>query len=504
MTSKKAPARKNVKSSPSREFVSFYLNGELIRVQGDDGFMMLADWLRKRAMKPGTKIVCAEGDCGACTVLRAFRPSGSKKKLNFSAMNSCIALVAQMDGSHLVTIEGLSLNGELAPVQSAMRSCHGSQCGYCTPGFVMALTGALQEKNHLDRKTAANYLTGNLCRCTGYSPILDAAENITPSPKHDLARRYLTSAAVKTLEQITNPPLTLRSLSGLTFFAPTALKDACQFLVKNPKARILGATTDIGVQTNKGKPLPTELLSLVKVPELYNIKIERSHMTVGARVNLTELRTALQRPLPEFARFLDLFASPQIKNVATLIGNLANASPIGDTLPFLLASDADVHVVRLARGKTVKRKIPMTEFFIDYKKLTLKPGELITSVVIPRTSRTQNIRLYKASQRKDLDISVVSGAFCLQFKKSGEVSDAALALGGIAATPVRLPVVERFLVGKVLSRTIVDEALVLINQSIRPLSDLRGSDSYRRVLVNQFFNHYVSTTAPNLREEVSP
>ena len=475
-----------------RDQVSFYLNGQLTHVTGDDAFMMLAEWLRKRAHLTGTKIVCAEGDCGACTVLRAFEPTDSKKKPTFVSMNSCIATVAQMDGSHLVTVEGLAYEGELAPAQTAMRECHGSQCGYCTPGFVMALSGALEIKESIDRKTAANYFTGNLCRCTGYSPILDAAEMAKPSPKHNLSNRYLTSNSINDLRQLTKTGFDLIDSTGRQLFAPTTLKEACQFISRHKSARLMAATTDLGVQTNKGKPLPRELLSLQNVTELYEIDATKSVLTLGARVNLARLRRATVKHLPEFASFLDIFASPQIKNVATLVGNLANASPIGDTLPFLLASEAQIHTARFANGKLVKRKIPATEFFLGYKKLALKADELIWRVEVPINIRTKNIRLFKASQRKDLDISAVSAALSLNFKKSGQITDAAVALGGIAATPVRVAKVESYLLGKLLTPDVASEATALLNAEINPIGDVRGTNTYRRVLINQIFGDYLN------------
>lgn len=480
-----------MKHKASRNYVAFYLNGELTKVSGDDAFMMLAEWLRKRALKTGTKIVCAEGDCGACTVLRAYEPSNSSKKPTFSSMNSCIATVAQMDGSHLVTVEGLEVDGELAPAQAAMRECHGSQCGYCTPGFVMALSGALELKSCIDRKTAANYTTGNLCRCTGYSPILDAAEKAKASEKHNLSKRYLNANVIRQLKEETKNSFLLSDSSGRVFSAPSLLKDACQFSYKNKDTRLVAATTDLGVQTNKGKPLPKSLLSLQNVKESYELSVNKSALTVGARVSLSRLRKATEKSIPEFSRFLDLFASPQIKNVATLVGNLANASPIGDTLPFLLASDSVVHAARLVAGKVVKRKIPITSFFLGYKKLALKPGEFIIAVEIPLTTQTKSIRLFKTSQRKDLDISAVSAALTVEQSKSGEVKNAALAFGGIAATPVRIGKLESFLVGKQLTPSIFNRALDLLNDEIQPISDVRGTDTYRRVLANQLFSKFV-------------
>ncbi len=477
----------------ARAQVSFFLNGTLTHVSGDDAFMTLAEWLRKRAMLTGTKIVCAEGDCGACTVLRAFAPPGiaSKRKPTFIAVNSCVITVAQMDGSHLVTVEGLKVDGELAPAQTAMRACHGSQCGYCTPGFVMALTGVIEKYAVIDRKTAANALTGNLCRCTGYSPILDAAEAMEPSAKHQLAGRYLTAANIKKLRDNTKGNLLIVDSEARIFKAPDNLADACRFMAQSSSPRIIGAATDIGVQINKGKPLGMYNLSLQNIADLYGVHIGRSSIYIGARVTLSDVREIMKKPIPEFAKFLDLFASPQIKNAATLVGNIANASPIGDTLPFLLATDSVIHTERLVGRKLTHRAIPATEFFLGYKNLALKPGEIITFVEIPRGKSAKNLRLYKVSQRKDLDISAVSAALMINTAKSGDIESASIALGGVAATPVRLPKIERFLIGKRPTSEHITAATQMLNDQLTPLSDARGSDSFRRALVHNIFNQYV-------------
>jgi xanthine dehydrogenase small subunit len=482
------------KTSKLRRNAVIFLNGKKTEVTGDDALMMLAEWLRKRALRPGTKIVCAEGDCGACTVLRAFKSKSTPGKLKFLPINSCITTVAQMDGSHIVTVEGLSKDKDLSPVQNAMRSCHGSQCGYCTPGFVMALTGATEVHETLDRKTAANYLTGNLCRCTGYAPILDAAEAIKPDPTFNIAKRYLTGNVIRELETATKNPVEIIDSTGRTFSAPATLAAACKFLKQKKGARLIAAATDIGVQTNKGRPLPEALLSLQNIDELYNLKTTKTAIHVGARVTLAQLRKSTSRIFPELSRFLDIFASPQIKNSATLVGNLANASPIGDTLPMLLATEAVIHTAYWGSGKLVRRKINATEFFLGYKKLALKPYELIWKVEIPLGRNIQNLKLYKSSQRKDLDISAVGAAFRIVTDKSGTVREAALALGGVAATPVRLPKVEKSLLGKRIEASALAEGLRCLNESITPLSDVRGTSAFRRVLAGNMFKMYLTDT----------
>ena len=251
-----------------RDCSTIYLNGVRREVRGREALMMMAEWLRKEASLPGTKIVCAEGDCGACTVLRAFpTPDGTPR---FEAINSCIATVAQLDGSHIVTVEGIQNGPELSPAQKAMTDCHGSQCGYCTPGFVMALSAMLERHDQVDAKTASNYLTGNLCRCTGYQPIIDAAVMARASKTHSVAGRYLNDAATGDLLATQKKPVTIKN-DDVVYFAPATLRDATTFAAHNPGFRVLGAATDLGVQINKGKPLPQAILSLHLIQDLYAI-----------------------------------------------------------------------------------------------------------------------------------------------------------------------------------------------------------------------------------------
>jgi len=279
------------------------------------------------------------------------------------------------------------------------------------------------------------------------------------------------------------------------FFLPVTIEQAVRFAADNSDFRVLGAATDLGVQTNKGKQLSKKLMSLHLIPDLYSIEKSNDQVIFGARVTLAELRRAVSDSNPEFARFLDLFASPQIKNVATLVGNIANASPIGDTLPFLLVSEGAVRTASFnAHTQQVeKRTLPLIDFFLGYKKLALKPNEIITHVSFSPTRPNEILRLYKVSQRKDMDISTVSGAFWLKTVAQGKslvVSEARLALGGVAATPIRLKDIEKSIKGQILNQELVKKTAHLIGSSIQPLKDLRGSVEYRRVLAKNLFRKF--------------
>ena len=544
-----------------RDFALIYLNGVRREIRGREALIMLADWLRKEAGLTGTKIVCAEGDCGSCTVLRAFPDlaahahvdvgvqGGAKDDenvganvgadhatrsapLEFEAMNSCIVTVAQMDGSHIVTVEGMQCGDELSPAQVAMKQCHASQCGYCTPGFVMAMSAMLEKHGdahgaranvashggaiaaqHIDAKMAANYLTGNLCRCTGYAPIVEAALTVRATEKHSVAGRYSNIAAIADALNTTTKSLLIEH-DGMKLFAPVSLREAVTFAAKNPGFKVLAAGTDMGVQTNKGKPLPRALLSLHLIRDLYQAKQSRSGIVVGARVTLAQLRRLCETSAPELASFLNLFGSPQIKNVATLVGNIANASPIGDTLPFLLIADAVVHVASRPGGKGPihKRNIQFTDLYVGYKKLALTPGEIITHVSFNATDSKELLRLYKVSQRKDMDISAISGAFSLTLagrakhsnssndlkslaarktKSPPRVVSARIAFGGVAATPIRMPKIEAALVGEFTMEK-AQAVAHMIASAITPLSDVRGSAAYRRVTAAKLFMRYAS------------
>lgn len=457
--------------------------------------MMLADYLRQHLGLTGTKVVCAEGDCGACTVLRSDAVLRGSRRPNYLPVNSCIMTMAQLDGSSLVTIDALAREGELTPVQSSMMNYHGSQCGFCTPGFVMALTGLVEKKLTANERTisdkeAKNWTTGNLCRCTGYQPIVEAATRVELAKCEKVSERFETRTQARTLALSVQEPLLVET-DAFTFFAPTTLKDAIKYLRKHPETKVLAAATDLGVVHNKWKKRLQNVMSLHLIRELYELKsMKGGRIRVGARVTLSELREALRDKVPEFARFLDVFASPQIKNVATLVGNVANASPIGDTPPFLLVSEAIVEVY----GPRGKREIPIEEFFVGYRTIALKSGEIITAISFALPSAAESLSVRKVSERKDLDISSVNAAFKVRWSdlKRSKVESAKIAYGGIAATPVRLKKTEALLRGKSLDAELVATTLRSLQDEIDPIGDVRGSAAFRRVLAENLLRGFLS------------
>jgi xanthine dehydrogenase small subunit len=468
-----------------RNSITFYLNGEKHCVGSDKAGMMLSDYLRYDQCLTGTKVVCAEGDCGACSVLR-YNPNveGVEGK-NYYAFNSCITPVATLDGSSLVTVEALGKRDDLHEAQRAMVDCHGSQCGFCTPGFVVALAGLVDKKlsrSQLDitEQDAKNAMTGNLCRCTGYDGIIDAAVDVDLKKCSPLKKSFYNGDQESELKNIWSESVTLEGENYL-FFAPKTLNEATDFLANHDNVRIVSAATDLGVVHNKRKLKLTHLLSLHLIDDLYKIEDIGDEIKLGARVTHTEARHFLKDKVSEFANYLDIFASPQIKNIATIVGNVANASPIGDTPPALLALNAKVFLV----SSSGERVVPMDEFFLDYRKTDMKKGELITHISFQKPK--DFFKVYKNSNRKDLDISAVN------FAINHNDGVYTIAAGGIAATPLRLKKTEDFLK----SSNDIDKACEVLHSEFTPLSDVRATSAYRHILIENYFKRAMTEMGGN-------
>ncbi len=475
----------------ARDFVVFYLNGKRIEVRGEEAFLNLSDFLRVSRELTGTKVVCAEGDCGACTILRAFPKPGTSKTsspIEFETINSCVARVAQMDGSSLVTVEavGTPYEDNTHPVQKAMLACHGSQCGFCTPGFIGSLAAFFETKNKCDSQKIKNALTGNLCRCTGYQPIINAALSVDPKNIKKLKVCFANDSILNDLRKSQKKPIYL-SFAEKTFIAPSTVEELRKVRKEFPESTLIAAGTDLGVAYNKGRFDPKTFLSLHLLAPLYQVKKTSSSLQVGARVSITELRKAFKTKSPEVAQFLDIFASPQIKNFATLVGNIANASPIADTPPLLFALNAKIEIFSPATKKN--RIIPFDTFNLAYKKTALKKGELIWSIHFELPKAKETVSFSKTSQRRDLDISCINTGFW--FKPPSHFR---LGVGGVGPIPLRLRKTEALLLKEGLSPESIKKALKMAQTEITPMSDLRGSDDYRRLLTHQYLNKFLTET----------
>jgi xanthine dehydrogenase small subunit len=471
-----------------RKKIVFYLNGIRKEIGAQEASQMLAEYLRYDQGLTGTKIMCAEGDCGACSVLKYFPHAPGTDSGNYLPINSCITLVAQLDGSSLVTVDALKNEDTLHETQKSMVQCHGSQCGFCTPGFVIALTGMVEEKlskreNKIGPQEAKNCMTGNLCRCTGYQPIINSALSIDLAKCESVKKRYYSSGQEADLKEAFSKSVFLES-EDFSFFAPKSLEEAIDYLKAQPDTRIIGSGTDLGVSHNKRKDQLTKLLSLHLLSDLYQMTEEGEDIVVGARVTHTEFRHYMKDRVPEFAKYLDIFASPQIKNVGTIIGNIANASPIGDTPPAFLALEASAIIY----GPQGKRELPLSRFFLAYRKTALMPGEILGYIKFKKPGPLTTLRFYKYSNRKDLDISGINFAARIDWKdaEKKQIQKIIFAAGGVAPTPVRFLKTEEFL-----TQTFDKEkGLGELQAEIQPISDLRGSSAYRRVLLENFYRKF--------------
>jgi xanthine dehydrogenase small subunit len=459
--------------------VAFVLNGRPVSAGPAGSRVTLLEWLRARGLT-GTKEGCAEGECGACAV--AMRRTDARGRTRFEPINSCLVPLAAVHGETVVTVEGVAAGPGLHPVQQAMVEAGGSQCGYCTPGFVISLFCEYYRpgRDGFDPES----IGGNLCRCTGYRPIADVARGL-PSPASDDPRLAELARPV--------PPRTrLDSGDGRErFVRPTSLDDLFRCLAEAPQATLIAGGTDVMVGvTQKGDRHPN-LVSLAALPELRTFAVTPEAIVFGAGLTLTEIEEHLHATtdasLPLLDQLLPLFSSRLIRNRATLGGNLMTASPIGDSPPALLALDAEVELT----SSTGSRWLALSEFFVSYRKTRIADGELLSRVRIPLPLPKLQ-RFYKVSKRVLDDISTVAAGFSLRFREDGAIDAARLAYGGVAATPIRVKDAERLLEGQSPSPELLTRTLEALAGSVQPLSDHRGSAEYRARMVPKLFEKFWS------------
>jgi xanthine dehydrogenase small subunit len=469
-----------------RDHLLIYLNGRPIRVTGEDARATLAEFLRRQRRLTGTKIVCAEGDCGACAVL-AGRVSADGASIRYASVNSCIQMMFQLDATHVITVEGLKQDGELNPIQKAMVACHGTQCGFCTPGFIVSLCDVMQQSD-VQAHDVRRALVGNLCRCTGYDSIVRAAMQTDRASMRKLDELYPPGEICAALAAAGAEEVAL-SLNEFQFFKPVSLDSACHFLAAHPDSLIFAGATDLGVQRNKGTRTITRVMSVAALSELIAIEINPRGLLVGAAVTLSELESATAACFLELSRSLAYFGSPLIKNAATLAGNLVNASPIGDTIPAFFALQGEVEIA----GPKSRRWVGAEDFYTGYRKTILTDGEMVTRLFLPIPKDGEIFKIYKVSRRKDLDISSFGAAIWLRASGS-RIEQIRIAYGGVAATVIRLVQTEAFLTDKILSREGFAEAGKIAANEVHPISDVRGSEAYRRVLAGniliKFWNDF--------------
>lgn len=470
--------------------IRFLMGGQSHEVAVTDPTTTLLDWLRGRARRPGTKEGCAEGDCGACTVAIGTLVG---ETVIYQAVNACIQFLPMLDGKEIVTVEDLApSDADLHPVQQAMVTEHASQCGFCTPGFVMSLYTLYQTRETAPTREEINTaLAGNLCRCTGYKPIIAAAENMFTLP------RPTTAPPVALLKQIQRTePLTIITETGQRFDAPVTLDGLADLVERFPEAELLAGATDIGLWvTKQHRPMP-HLISVGAVAALKAIETKADTITFGAAVSFTDALPYLAAIHPDLERLFKRIGSTQIRNSGTLGGNIGNGSPIGDSMPALIALGA---TLTLRKG-TTERLLPLEDYFLDYRKTARQPGEFIVSVSVSKLDSQSCYGTDKISKRIDQDISAVCGAYRLELDE-GIIRAARLGFGGMAGIPARARAAEAALRGKPFSEASIRDAMAALAEDFSPLSDMRASAHYRLTVArNLLLRFYLRETGALAQE----
>ncbi|MBU2108254.1 MAG: xanthine dehydrogenase small subunit [Alphaproteobacteria bacterium] len=479
----------------TRNELRFILNGEDVALSSAAPDETLLDYLRLRRSLRGTKEGCAEGDCGACTVL-VGRLSGGR--LVYESVNACIRFMGSLDACHVVTIEHLrGTDGGLHPVQQAMVDFHGSQCGFCTPGFVMSLYALWMKSPDPSDAAIEKALQGNLCRCTGYEAIMRAARAISSygkAAKDPLAtERKAISARLAALDDGSRVDI---GAGADRLVVPADADDFAKILNDHPEATIVAGSTDVGLWVTKHMRRISPAVFIGNLDGLCGLSEESGVISIGAGVTYTDAFAMLSKRIPALGPLFDRIGGDQVRNMGTIGGNIANGSPIGDTPPPLIALGASL---TLRRGKK-RRTIPLEKYFIAYGKQDRKPGEFVEAVHVPVPAKRVHFAVYKITKRRDEDITAVLGAFHLTLANNGTVGAIRIAYGGMAATPKRASAVEAALLGKPWTEATVEAAIGAYDVDFSPLTDMRASAEYRSLaaknLLRRFFVETTGTKAP--------
>lgn len=482
------PAYSSTIDKPT-DTLRFVLDGEIVEIDDVDPTRTVLQYLREDLHRTGTKEGCAEGDCGACTVVVAELNGDG---VSLRAVNSCIQFMPVLDGKELITVESLNRDGKLHPAQQAMIDCHASQCGFCTPGFVMSLFALYNSNPAPTRREVDDALAGNLCRCTGYRPIVTAARQMyRVRPKPDVPA---------------NPEL-LRALArdrGLaagngrsSFFAPVTAAELADVLAKRPDAVLLAGGTDVGLWVTKQHRELGTLVYTGRVAELHALRETATHIEIGAAVTLSDAMDVIVSHFPGFEELFRRFASPPIRNAATLGGNIANGSPIGDSMPALMAAGA---TLVLLRGKS-RREIPLENFYRDYRVTELRTSEFIETIRIPLPPEDAVFRAYKWSKRFDQDISAVCTACRLELD-GDRVRAFRMACGGLAPVVRRARHCESVVEGRPWIETTIETAAAALADDFKPIGDMRASAGYRLVAAQNILRRFYLESCGELDETV--
>lgn len=477
--------------------IKFLLNQEMREETDLSPNVTVLNYLREHLGKNGTKEGCGSGDCGACTVVLGEREGDH---IRYRTVNSCLTFVSTLHGKQLLTVEDLkSRDGRLHPVQQAMVDFHGSQCGYCTPGFIMSMFALSKNKPTAQKHDIFEALAGNLCRCTGYRPIVDAAKAIAEQPQ--LVDQFSTYEAeiLAKLDQIETDALVTLNGNGNVCFSPVSSDELAHLLMEHPDAQLLAGGTDLALQvTQLYRELP-KMIYVGNVGDMKQLTEDEQQLVIGAARSLNDSYDALSRVFPDMGELLERFASLQIRNQGTLGGNIGNASPIGDAPPVLMALNARL----VLRKGDERRELPIGDYFLDYKKTAQQTSEFIEKIIVPKPTANQCFKVYKLSKRLDDDISAVCGAFNLTITND-VISDARIAFGGMAAVPKRASACEQALLNQPWTKATVKLAMDALNGDFEPLTDFRASKEYRtKTATNLLYKFFLEQQSLQLETRVT-
>jgi xanthine dehydrogenase small subunit len=475
-----------------RRAIRFILGDETVTIDACDPTRTALDWLRRDARLVGIKEGCNEGDCGACTILVGRLTA---EGLRYEAVNGCIRFLPSLDGCHVLTVEHLkSFGAALHPVQQVMAEFHGSQCGFCTPGIVMSLMALWLNEAAPDRTRIEDALAGNLCRCTGYAPIIRAAEALFA--QYDRAADPLIAGRemlAQRLSMAQERHMLEVGEGARSWLAPTTTGALAALYAQYPQAVLVAGATDVGLWVTKGMQQPEIVISLGRIPELQQVTQSESAVRFGAMVNHVEVRRRLERIHPHLGELMRRFGGEQVRNAGTIGGNIANGSPIGDLPPALIALGATLH---LRQGET-RRDLPLEEFFLAYRQQDRREAEFVEAITVPKLGERALFHVSKISKRFDEDISALSAAFRLEKDTHGHILSARLAFGGMAGVPKRARAAETALMGRPFDDAAVKAAQEALSQDFAPLSDMRASSAYRlKVAQNLLLRFLMETLEP--------
>jgi xanthine dehydrogenase small subunit len=473
--------------------IRFLMGYEQRSISSIDPTMTLLQYLREVERRTGTKEGCAEGDCGACTVVLGTLHNGA---IRYRQVNACILFLPQIRGTQVITVEHLcDESGRLHPVQQAMVDCHGSQCGFCTPGIVMSLFALYKSNPAPTRQQILDALAGNLCRCTGYRPIVEAAERMYARGTADHFS-VNEPETIRALDAMQGDDLAL-ALGARRYFGPRSVGELAKLCIRHPEAHLVAGATDVGLWVTKQHRDLETVIQVSEVEELKRLTVRPDRLAIGAAVTYSDALDAIGGRYADFGELICRIGSVQIRNSGTIGGNIANGSPIGDSMPALIALGASIV---LRRGQK-RRDLPLEEFYLDYRKTVLEPGEFLETIHLPLHA-DGTFHAYKLAKRFDQDISGVLGAFWARLD-GGRVQDVRIAYGGMAAIPKRASLCEQALQGQPWTESTVALGRRALEQDFSPISDMRASASYRMLSAqNLLTKFHIETSAPEVATRV--